>query len=76
MNFLLVFWRKMLKSIRRQPMNQPEQTAPLPFLQDYEPPYVMDIEFCDNRGCAWNKKGRCGSKWGQCYGYMPVEDKS
>lgn len=35
-------------------------------------PYTKDIEFCENRGCAFNADtGKCSSTFGQCYGYFP-----
>lgn len=35
------------------------------------PAHVKDIEFCENRGCAFNASGNCSSTFGQCYGYVP-----
>ena len=38
----------------------------------FEPPHTKDIEFCENRGCAFNANtGKCSSTCGQCYGYFP-----
>ena len=41
-------------------------------VRTFDPPHTKDIEFCENRGCAFNANtGKCSSTSGQCYGYFP-----